>query len=410
MLSPEVIRRDFPLLTKRRIVYFDNAATSQKPIHVIEAMKNFYENVNSNVHRGIHSLSMEASRMYEEAHEIVRGFIGARYFEEIVFTGGATQSLNMAAYMLAPMLNPGDNIVISIMEHHSNMLPWIQISKLRGAELRVVGLGEDYTIDYEKLTELVDERTRVIALSHMSNVLGTIVDVKTVSKLARENESFLVVDGAQSVPHIPVSVRDLDADFLAFSGHKMLGPTGIGVLYIRKEIQELLKPFFTGGGTVESVVFEDGVFEVKLLNMPWNLEAGTPNIAGAIGLSEAVKYLLKVGMENVTLHEKVLIAHTLKQVSNDDLLSRHVRIYGPSDLDVRGGIIAFNVDDVNPNLVASFLDAHSIAVRSGYHCAQPLHKYVGAKLGTVRVSYYIYNTEEEVNSMLEALREFMKTI
>ncbi|MEM4032846.1 MAG: cysteine desulfurase [Zestosphaera sp.] len=408
MLDPSVLREDFPLLMKRNLIYFDNAATSQKPLQVIEAMRNFYENINSNIHRGVYSLSMEASRAYEDAREVVKDFIRAKYLEEVVFTSGATQSLNIVAYMLAPKLSPGDNIVVSIMEHHSNMLPWVRISKLRGVELRVVRLSKDYVINYEELTELIDKKTKIIAISHMSNVLGTIVDIRAVSKLARENESFLVVDGAQSVPHMPVSVRDLDVDFLVFSGHKMLGPTGIGVLYIKKEIQEFLEPPFTGGGTVEDVTLKNGTLEVKFLKMPWSLEAGTPNIAGAIGLSEAIKYLSKVGMENVILHEKALTAYTLKEVSNDELLSKYVKIYGPTNLEVRGGIVAFNIDDMNPNLVASFMDAYNVAVRSGYHCAQPLHEYIGAKLGTVRASYYIYNTKEEISLMIDALRELVK--
>lgn len=408
-MSLESLRKDFPLLTKRGIIYFDNAATSHKPLQVIESVRRFYEDYNSNVHRGLYSLSIEASRMYEEAHEIVRDFIRARYSDEIVFTSGTTYALNMTAYMIAPLLNSGDNIVITIMEHHSNILPWVKVAKLKGVEVRIAGLRDDYLLDYEELVRLVDRRTKVIAITHMSNVLGTIVDIREVSKLAQENDSFLVVDGAQSVPHMPVSVRDLNVDFLAFSGHKMLGPTGVGVLYIKKEIHESLEPSFTGGGTVERVGLKNGELYIKFLEMPWKMEPGTPNIAGAIGLSEAIKYLNRIGMDNVALHEKNLTTFFLEQVKNDELLNKYLTIYGPVNIDVRGGIISFNVGKLNPNLVASFLDSYNVAVRSGYHCAHPLHERIGANLGSVRASFYIYNTREEVTVMLEALRELVKT-
>lgn len=408
-MNPEFVRKDFPLLIKRNVIYFDNAATSHKPSQVIESIREFYNTHNSNIHRGLYSLSIEASRMYEEAHEVVRKFIGAKHVEEVVFTSGTTHALNMIAYMILPLLNPGDNIVISIMEHHSNMLPWIKIAKLRNAEVRVVRLREDYVLDYEELARLVDKKTKVIAVTHMSNVLGTIVDIRKVSKLAQENESFLVVDGAQSVPHMPVSTRELNADFLAFSGHKMLGPTGIGVLYVKKEIQEFLEPPFTGGGIVERVSLKNGVPDIKFLEMPWRMEPGTPNIAGAVGLSEAIKYLMKIGMNEVASHENKLVTYFLERVKKNDLLRERLMIYGPTDTRVRGGIISFNVDKLNPNIVASFLDTYNIAVRSGYHCAHPLHEYIGAYMGSVRASFYVYNTKEEIDVLIEALEELTKT-
>jgi len=403
------VREDFPIL-KRGVIYFDNAATTHKPLQVINAIKNFYEFSNSNVHRGVHKLSIEASKLYEEAREEVRKFINARYLEEIVFTNGTTQSLNMIAYMLGLRLSRGDNVVVSIMEHHSNLLPWVSLSNLRGFELRVVGLKNDYTLDYESLSNLVDSKTKVIAITHMSNVLGTIVDIKKISKIAHENNALLVVDCAQSVPHIPVSVTDIDADFIAFSGHKMLGPTGIGVLYVRKEVQEDLKPVFVGGGTVETVKYVDGRFVIKFLNPPWSLEAGTPNIAGAVGLAEAVRYLSKLGMDNIALHERRLTEYFIRRLREDESLSSKVVIYGPLKTECRGGIISYNIIGSDPNIVAVFLDTYNIAVRSGYHCAQPLHDYIGASSGTVRASFYIYNTIEEIDVMVKALKDFIRII
>lgn len=409
MINVWSVREDFPIL-KRGVIYFDNAATTHKPLQVINAIKNFYEFSNSNVHRGVHKLSIEASKLYEEAREEVRKFINARYLEEIVFTNGTTQSLNMIAYMLGLRLSRGDNVVVSIMEHHSNLLPWVSLSNLRGFELRVVGLKNDYTLDYESLSNLVDSKTKVIAITHMSNVLGTIVDIKKISKIAHENNALLVVDCAQSVPHIPVSVTDIDADFIAFSGHKMLGPTGIGVLYVRKEVQEDLKPVFVGGGTVETVKYVDGRFVIKFLNPPWSLEAGTPNIAGAVGLAEAVRYLSKLGMDNIALHERRLTEYFIRRLREDESLSSKVVIYGPLKTECRGGIISYNIIGSDPNIVAVFLDTYNIAVRSGYHCAQPLHDYIGASSGTVRASFYIYNTIEEIDVMVKALKDFIRII
>ncbi len=401
------VRDDFPLLRLKKVIYFDNAATSLKPVQVVEAVRNYYECVSSNVHRGVHTLSMEASRLYEEAHDEVRKFIGARYLEEVVFTSGTTQSLNLVAYMLGLKLGRGDNVVVSIMEHHSNLLPWITLSELKGFEVKVVDIKDDHTLDYDALSEMIDRNTRVVALTQMSNVLGTKVDIRRVSKIVREHDALLVVDGAQSVPHMPTNVVDLDADFLAFSGHKMLGPTGIGVLYIRKEVQESLKPPFIGGGVVESVKYRNGRFEVKLLNPPWRFEPGTPNIAGAIGLAEAVRYLTKIGMNNVASHEGELVSYVIDRVKKDDVLSRSLTLYGPPSTGDRGGIISFNIVNSNPHIVASFLDTYNIAVRSGSHCAHPLHQRIGADSGTVRASFYIYNTVEEVDIMIEALREYV---
>lgn len=404
------VRDDFPVLRFEKVIYFDNAATSLKPFQVINAVRNYYEHMSSNVHRGVHRLSMEASRLYEEAHEEVRKFIDAKYLEEIVFTSGATQSLNLVAYMLGLKLSEDDNVVVSIMEHHSNLLPWITLSQLRGFKVRVVDINDDHTLNYDALSDLIDRNTKVVALTHMSNVLGTKVDIKKVSKIVRESDALLVVDGAQSVPHIPISVTDLDVDFIAFSGHKMLGPTGVGVLYIRKDVQESLKLPFTGGGIVESVLYEAGKFTVKLLEPPWRFEPGTPNIAGAIGLAEAIRYLRRLGMDNVVSHEKELVNYMINRIENDEVLAEKLIIYGPRRPEDRGGIISFNIANYNPHIIASFLDTYGIAVRSGYHCAQPLHQRIRANDGTVRASFYIYNTIEELDVMVGVLKEFIKKI
>ncbi len=404
------VRDDFPVLRYEKVIYFDNAATSLKPVQVIDAVKNYYERMSSNVHRGVHRLSMEASRLYEEAHEEVRRFINAKYLEEVVFTSGTTQSLNLAAYMLGLKLSERDNVVISVMEHHSNLLPWITLSQLRGFKVRIVDIRDDYTLNYEILSELIDRNTKVVALTQMSNVLGTKVDIKRVSKIVRESDALLVVDGAQSVPHMPISVVDLDVDFMAFSGHKMLGPTGIGVLYIRKDVQELLKPSFTGGGIVESVLYDGNGFTVKLLESPWRFEPGTPDISGAIGLAEAVRYLRRLGMDSVVSHERELVGYMISRIKNDEVLAGKLTTYGPQTLEDRGGIISFNVVNSNPHIVASFLDTYNIAVRSGYHCAHPLHQRIRADEGTVRVSFYIYNTLDEVDAMVEVLKEYVRKV
>lgn len=406
MLNPEKIREDFPIFQVRKVTYLDNAATTHKPKQVINALSEFYMRYNSNVHRGLHTLSMEASRLYEESHEVVGKFINAE-FEEVVFVRGATEALNLIAYMLADRaLSKEDNVVTTVMEHHSNLLPWVKLSRSKGFEVRIAGLTEDHQLDYEGLAELIDRRTKVVAVTHMSNVLGTINDVAKISRLAHEVGAYVVVDGAQSVPHIPVDVKKLDVDFLAFSGHKMLGPTGIGVLYMRKDLIEDLDPPIYGGGIVEEVLLKDGGVDVKLTKAPWKFEAGTPHIAGALGLAEAVKYLTRVGMEAVRDHESKLTYKTLKLLNEE--LNEYVKVYGPKDVERRGGIVSFNVGNVNPNLIASLLDADDIAVRSGYHCAQPLHQTIKADLGSVRASFYIYNTYDEVEYFVNTLKKHVK--
>ena len=406
MFDPYVVRNDFPTLSikvhDKPLVYLDNAATSHRPKQVIEAVKKFYEEYNANVERGLHYLSQKASEMYEEAHEVVAKFIGARSWEEIVFTYNSTYALNMLALMMGfNIIKEGDEILITLMEHHSNMLPWRLIAGKVGAKVKYVMIRNDYTLDYEDLENKISEKTKIVAITQMSNVLGTINDIRHVARLAHKIGAIVIADGAQSVPHMPVNVRELDVDFLVFSSHKMLGPTGLGVLYGRRELLEELNPVITGGGTIKDVTLE----KIIWAKLPERFEAGTPHIAGAIGLAEAIKYLEKIGMENIREHEKQLTEYALKRLSEE--LGDFVKHYGPIDLNVKGGIIAFNVKNYDHHAVAAFLDAEGIAVRSGMHCAHPLHHHLGLK-GTVRASFYLYNTREDADALIDALKKLRK--
>lgn len=403
MLARE-LREDFPILRAevngRPLIYLDNAATTQKPRQVIEAEREFYERLNANVHRGIHYLSREASELYERAHETLAKFINAEA-EEVIFTSNTTDAINIVAWGWALWnLRSGEKIVTTEMEHHSNMLPWRTIAKLTGCEVAYVSVNEEGVPSMEEAERLIDERTRLVAVSGMSNVTGFIPDVESFAKLAREVGALVLVDGAQMVPHMPVDVRKLDVDFLAFSGHKMLGPTGTGVLYGRKEVLEEMEPAKPGGGTIEEVTLE-GQSWAKL---PWRQEGGTPNIAGGVGLAAAAEYLMGVGMERVREHEVALMRRALNVLPEvEDLI-----LYGPTDLGRRGGIVALNVKGMDPHMVGALLDSRGIAVRTGLHCAHPLHRKLGAPQGTVRASFYLYNTEEEVDTLAEELKGIAK--
>lgn len=400
------IRDDFPTLAVeingRKLIYFDNAATTQKPRQVIEVEREFYERFNANVHRGIHYLSREASEMYERAHETLAKFINSD-FEEVIFTHNTTDAINMVAWGWAAWnLREGDRIVTTEMEHHSNMLPWRQIAKLTGCELVYVSVNGEGVPDMKEAERLINERTKLVAISGMSNVTGFIPDVKRFVKLAREVGALVLLDGAQMVPHMPVDVRKLDIDFLAFSGHKMLGPTGTGVLYGKRDILLEMEPAKPGGGTIEEVTLE----ETQWAELPWKHEGGTPNIAGGIGLASAAEYLMRIGMERVREHELRLTSRAMKLLSEINGIS----LYGPRRVEDRGGIVAFNVSGMDPHMVGALLDAKGIAVRTGLHCAHPLHRKLGAPQGTVRASFYLYNTEEEIEVMAEELREIVKLL
>ena len=406
MFNPYEIRKDFPILDREingyKLIYFDNAATSQKPRQVIDVMKEFYEKYNANIHRGVHTLSQEASELYENAHKEVANFINADGMEEIVFVKNTTEAINLVAYSWAlNRLSEGDEVLTTLLEHHSNIIPWEILSKIRGFKVKYADINADGTLNIESLEQLTTEKTRIICVSHVSNVTGAINDVKRIAKLAHENDAIIILDGAQSVPHMPIDVKNLDVDFLAFSGHKMLGPTGIGVLYGKRELLEEMKPFLGGGSMIKSVRCQspNGNCQIEWHDLPWKFEAGTPNICGGIGLMEAVRYLRRIGMENVQRHERELTEYVLKRFGEFE----KVKFYGPKDASLKCGIIPFNIDGMNPHDVALMLDSFGIMVRSGYHCAEPLHRRLGIK-GSARASFYIYNTKEEIDRFIEVLR------
>jgi cysteine desulfurase/selenocysteine lyase len=405
LFDPAEIRKDFPILERkihgRRLVYFDNTATSQKPRQVVEAIRKFYYEHYANIHRGLYQLSQEASEMYEEAHRVIARFINAYSWEEVVFTSNTTDALNIVAYAWGlKNLDKGDEILLTVMDHHSNMLPWRRVAEIKGAKIKYADITLDGHLDYNDLESKITERTRVVAFPVMSNVLGTINDVDRIVKAAHQVGAIVVADGAQSVPHLPTDVRRMKIDFLAFSGHKMLAPTGTGALWGRRDLLEEMMPFKVGGDTIKDVTLTGVVWH----DLPWRFEAGTPNIAGGIGFAEAAKYLMRLGMENVRKHEEEMVEYTFKRFSE---LGDEVTVYGPKDPRERGGVIAFNIKGLHHHVVGRALDLYGIAVRTGMHCAHPLHYRLGIK-GTVRASYYIYNTKDEIDYFVEKLKEIIK--
>ncbi len=407
MLDPYKIREDFPIL-KRKInnyplIYFDNAATSQKPRQVIEAIKNFYENHNANVHRAVHTLSQEASELYENSHDEVAKFINVNDIEEIIFLRGTTEAINLVTYAWGLRnLKKDDEVLISLMEHHSNIVPWELLSKINGFNIKYVDVNADGTLNYEDFESKISKKTKIVCISHVSNVSGVVNDVKRLAEVAHEHEALILVDGAQSVPHLPVNVKSLDVDFLAFSGHKMLGPTGIGVLYGKHEILEKMEPFQGGGEMIREVSFNFAKKRCSIVwnDLPWKFEAGTPNIGGGIGLMEAIRYLKEIGMSDVKSHECMLTEYAMQRMQE----CQKVTIYGPKDASIKCGIIPFSVEGLSSHDVALFLDNYGIMVRSGFHCAQPLHEMFKLK-SSARVSFYIYNTREEIDRFIEVLKE-----
>jgi cysteine desulfurase/selenocysteine lyase len=407
MLDPYRIREDFPIL-KRKIndyplIYFDNAATSQKPKQVIEAIKNFYENHNANVHRAVHTLSQEASELYENAHEEVAKFISAEGMEEIIFVRGTTEAINLVAYAWGlHNLKKDDEVIVSLMEHHSNIVPWEILSRINGFKIKYAEVNDDGTLNYENFESIISKKTKIVCVSHVSNFSGVINDVKKLVKVAHEHGALALIDGAQSVPHLPINVKDLGMDFLAFSGHKMLGPTGIGALYGKQEILKNMEPYQGGGEMIREVSFNQATKRCSITwnDLPWKFEAGTPDIAGGVGLTEAIKYLKRLGMENVKAHECQQTEYALERMQEQE----KIEIYGPKDASVKCGIIPFNVKGLSSHDVALFLDNYGIMTRSGFHCAQPLHQIFKLK-SSARASFYIYNTREEVDRFIEVLKE-----
>ncbi|MGN1385266.1 MAG: cysteine desulfurase [Bacillus sp. (in: firmicutes)] len=393
------IRKQFPILDQEvnghPLVYLDSAATSQKPQVVIDAIDQYYREYNSNVHRGVHTLGTRATDGYEGAREKVRKFINASATEEIIFTKGTTASINLVAASYGRTnIQEGDEIVISMMEHHSNIIPWQQLALQTGATLKYIPLQEDGTISLDDARNMITPNTKIVSIMHVSNVLGVINPIKEIAEIAHENGAVMVVDGAQGAPHIKIDVQDLNCDFYALSGHKMCGPTGIGVLYGRKHLLESMPPIEFGGEMIDFVDLYDSTWK----ELPWKFEGGTPIIAGAIGLGAAIDFLESIGLENIEQHEHKLAAYALKRMSEIEGLT----IYGPMDASKRAGVITFNLEDVHPHDVATVLDAEGIAVRAGHHCAQPLMRWLKAS-ATARASFYLYNTEDDIDRLVEGL-------
>ena len=382
-------RNDFPLLMQNKIIYIDNAATSQRPQCVIDAEGDFYKNYNANPLRGLYSLSVEATEVYENAREAVRKFIGAEKSNEIIFTRNTTESLNLVAYSYGiSNVKKGDEIVVSIMEHHSDLLPWQMVAKTCGSELKFIECAKDGSIDLEKVKELITSRTKIVAMTQVSNVLGREYPVKEIAKLAHEKGAVMVVDGAQSTPHMRVDVTDLDADFFAFSGHKLLAPMGIGVLYGKEELLEKMPSFLSGGEMIDSVTRTSAVYA----ELPHKFEAGTVNAAGAAGLKAAIDYIEKVGFDYIGEREIALTSRAIEKMRKIP----HVNIIGSENADEHTGIVTFTIDNVHPHDISEILAADGIAVRAGHHCAQPLLTHLGLN-STARASFAFYNTENEVD-------------
>jgi cysteine desulfurase / selenocysteine lyase len=394
------VRKDFPILDRkvrgRTLVYLDNAATSQKPRQVVDALVHYYEHYNANIHRGLHTLAEEATAAYEDARVRIGRFIKAGNPEqEIIFTRNTTESINLVANAWGrKFLKPGDEIVFTAMEHHSNLVPWQLIALATGAKIRFIEIDDDGKLVWDDVVAKINERTRVVALTQMSNVLGTINPVKDIAALAHRAGAIVVVDGAQSVPHMPVDVRDMDCDFLAFSSHKMLGPTGVGVLYGKRDLLEAMDPFLGGGEMIKRVTYEASTYA----DLPNKYEAGTPNIADVIAFGAAVDYLEGLGMDAVRAHEIEITQYAIDALSAVE----GVRIYGPRDAAEKGGALTFNYGDVHPHDVSQVLDQEAIAIRAGHHCAQPLMRRLDC-VATARASFYVYNTKEEVDALVDGL-------
>jgi len=403
ILNVYKIREDFPILRRivngnNRLVYLDNAATTQKPMAVINAITDYYMNYNSNIHRAVHQLAEEATLAYERTREKIAKFINARFIEEIIFTRNATEAINLISYTWGSLnINQDDIVVITEFEHHSNIVPWQILTHRKGAHLKYIGVDDDGYLrlkDYQKYLE--SGRVKLVSISEMSNVLGTIVQLKEIIKIAHEKGIPVLVDGAQSVPHMPVDVQSTDCDFMAFSAHKMLGPTGVGILYVKKEILEKMPPFIGGGDMIKEVHKQKTMYN----DIPYKFEAGTPNIADVIGFASAIDYLKAIGMDNVRQHELEITQYALKALRGVEGLT----IYGPLDPHHRGGVLSFNVGDIHPHDLATIMNEHGVAIRSGHHCAQVLMERLDVS-ATSRASFYIYNTKEEVDILINVLHQ-----
>lgn len=395
------IRNDFPILDQKvngePLVYLDSAATSQKPQAVIDGLIHYYQNDNANVHRSVYTLGQRATEEYENARQKVQRFINAKEDKEVIFTKGATDSLNLVASTYGEEhIKAGDEIVISIMEHHSNLIPWQQLAIRKQAKLKYIGLTKNGELDMKDAAQQITDKTKIVAIAHASNVLGVTNDIKELARIAHSHNAVIVADGAQAVPHQKVDVQDLDVDFYAFSGHKMLSPMGIGVLYGKKALLEAMRPYQYGGEMIDFVEKQKSTWT----DLPWKFEAGTQNVAGAIGLGEAIDYLNEIGIDQVKAHEEELVEYLLPKLLQD----QDLEVYGPHDPKKHNGVISFNIKGLHPHDVATALDMEGISVRAGHHCAQPLMKELGV-VATVRASFYLYNTKADADKLLQAIAE-----
>ncbi|GIP19770.1 cysteine desulfurase SufS [Paenibacillus sp. J22TS3] len=402
ILNTSNIRKLFPILGQKvnghPLAYLDSAASAQKPIQVIETLKHYYERNNANVHRGVHTLGSRATDAYEGARAKAARFIHAERVEEIIITRGTTSSINLVASNYArAVCKEGDEIVVSAMEHHSNLLPWQQAAKATGAVLKYIPLLADGTFSIEAAEKTITDRTKVVSVSHISNVLGVANPVKQIAAIAHKHGAVVMVDGAQSIPHIKVDVQELDCDFYAFSGHKMCGPTGIGVLYGKKAYLDQMEPIEFGGEMIADV----GLFDASWKELPWKFEGGTPIIAGAVGLGAAIDFLEQIGLDVIEAHDKQLTSYAVERMKQID----HLTMYGPEE--GRFGLVTFNLDTIHPHDLATVLDTYGVAIRAGHHCCQPLMRHFGAS-ATARASFYLYNTEEDVEQLLFALNKTKK--
>ena len=406
MININKIRNDFPILSKKinghQLVYLDNAATTHKPRSVINSLVDFYENYNSNVHRGVHTLSMEATDQFEEARQKISSFINSETPQSIIWTRNASESLNIISYSWGyKNISEGDEILLSPMEHHSNLIPWQELARAKGAKIKYLSLNEDGTLDLSNIDELMTLNTKLVSVVHVSNALGTINPVKQLCDKAHEVGALFVLDGAQSVPHMLVDVQELDCDFFVFSGHKMMGPTGIGVLYGKMEILEKMDPVFTGGEMVLEVTYE----KASWADIPMKFEAGTPNIADSIALGAAVDYLQNIGMGNIHDYEKTITSYGLQKFK--ELESEGVTLFGPKSSDLKGAVFSFHIPNIHPHDLGTILDGLGIAVRTGHHCAMPLIRSLGVS-ATARASFYVYNTLDEVDMLIEGIKSAIR--
>ena len=393
----ENIKKDFPLLRDNNITYLDSGATTQKPEYVLNSISNFYETSNANPHRGAYGLSIKATEVYEQTREKIAKFIGAKHSEEIIFSKNATESLNLIAYSYGlENLGVGDEIVISIMEHHSNLVPWQKVSKKTGSKLNYMYINENFEISDEEIEEKITDKTKIVGITHVSNVLGTINNIEKIIKYAHKKGAVVVVDASQSIPHMQIDVSKLDCDFLVFSGHKMLAPLGIGVLYGKREILNKMTPFLMGGDMIEYVYEQDTTFAP----LPNKFEAGTQNVEGVIGLGAAIDYIQNIGYDRISKIEEKVVSYAREELSKLDFLT----LYMTKNSLNHSSVISFNIDGVHPHYVASILDSQNVCIRSGNHCAQPLMRYLKID-STCRASFYMYNTKEDVDNLVLALKK-----